>query len=723
MPSFYIPLSGLDADSTALNTIANNLSNMNTTGFKAQTTNFSDLFYQQVGTTGSGDEIQQGTGVQVASNSTDFTGGSISSTGVSTDAGINGTGFFVLNNNGSQLYTRDGNFQTSSSGALESTQGQGVMGYMATNGVINTASGLTPITIPIGQVMQPAATTSISMTQNLDSESAVGAKASGQIQVYDSLGKTYEATVTYTNLGDNKWSYAITMPDSLSAAPATAAAAAVLPVAGSTPAATAVPVAAAVTAPAPTTVSSLLAASAAVSTPVTNSALAAQPGTPAGTIDYNFLTSNGAVATVDPASTMKISGLNGLGVPTTTALPTFSGTPETVTNYAADLTAALATAGIVGVTVTANAVTGKVSIVGPAGTTTTAGTVGQDFSGAQSSYTFGTYIDPTSGLPKPATVDGSTSLQITAPNTSGVLTTINVPPGIPGESVGTYVGDIQTALAANDMTGVSVSQTNGVLSLTGASTMTLGGTVKQDMVGTTNLYNFATNATVDPTTTLAITGKNAAGSSVTLTAPTVISGETVAQYATALSGALTTAGITNVAVSSTAGQLSIVGANMTTSGSVVQDLADTTVNYDFGSSATVNPATNLTIVGPTVSGIPPTAVTLAPTVTAGETVTQYAVALNNALTAAGIDTGSNGVSVTATGGKLSIVGPASTLSVAGSASQDLTASTTSFTFGSSGGVVATVDPSTNLTITGQTATGGTATITAPTVISGETRAQ
>jgi flagellar hook protein FlgE len=71
MPSFNIPLSGLNADSTALNTIANNLSNMNTTAFKAQTTNFSDLMYQQVGSTGSGDQIQVGTGEQVADNSAD----------------------------------------------------------------------------------------------------------------------------------------------------------------------------------------------------------------------------------------------------------------------------------------------------------------------------------------------------------------------------------------------------------------------------------------------------------------------------------------------------------------------------------------------------------------------------------------------------------------------------------------------------------------------------
>ena len=71
MGSFSIPLSGLDADSTALNTIANNLANLNTTGFKSQTANFSDLFYQQVGTAGSGDPIEVGAGTQVTSTETD----------------------------------------------------------------------------------------------------------------------------------------------------------------------------------------------------------------------------------------------------------------------------------------------------------------------------------------------------------------------------------------------------------------------------------------------------------------------------------------------------------------------------------------------------------------------------------------------------------------------------------------------------------------------------
>ena len=77
MASFSIPLTGLNADQTELNTIANNISNLNTTGFKSQSTSFEDLFYQQVGSSGSGDPVLAGQGVKVAANSTDFTPGSI----------------------------------------------------------------------------------------------------------------------------------------------------------------------------------------------------------------------------------------------------------------------------------------------------------------------------------------------------------------------------------------------------------------------------------------------------------------------------------------------------------------------------------------------------------------------------------------------------------------------------------------------------------------------
>src|SRR5208282_4148984 len=119
MASFSIPLTGLNADSTALNTIANDLSNMSTTAFKAQTTNFSDLFYQQVGSTGSGDTIQVGGGVKVASNETNFAQGSFDTSGTtSSDVALNGSGFFVVNNGGTNMLTRDGAFTQNTSGNL-----------------------------------------------------------------------------------------------------------------------------------------------------------------------------------------------------------------------------------------------------------------------------------------------------------------------------------------------------------------------------------------------------------------------------------------------------------------------------------------------------------------------------------------------------------------------------------------------------------------------------
>jgi flagellar hook protein FlgE len=75
MSSFSIPLTGLEASSKALNTIANNLSNMNTTAFKSQSVTFSDLFYQQIGSSGAGDPLQVGAGTQVAATGTDFSQG------------------------------------------------------------------------------------------------------------------------------------------------------------------------------------------------------------------------------------------------------------------------------------------------------------------------------------------------------------------------------------------------------------------------------------------------------------------------------------------------------------------------------------------------------------------------------------------------------------------------------------------------------------------------
>ena len=214
MASFFIPLTGLESDSTALNTIANDISNMNTTAFKAQTTNFSDLFYQEIGSTGAGDPIEVGAGVKVTSNETSFTQGTINSTGNATDVALNGNGFFVISNgSGGYELTRDGNFTQSASGSLLSN-GMSVMGYPAVNGVVNTNAPLTAIDIPMGAVQESKATSTMNMTANLDSTTAAGDAFPAQVTVYDSLGEAHIATVTCTAEGNNAWGYSVALPAS-----------------------------------------------------------------------------------------------------------------------------------------------------------------------------------------------------------------------------------------------------------------------------------------------------------------------------------------------------------------------------------------------------------------------------------------------------------------------------------------------------------------------------
>lgn len=213
MPNFSIPLSGLTAESTALSTIANNLANQNTTGFKSKVVLFSDLFYQNLGTSGSGDPIQQGAGTQVGSTPSLFTQGSVSSTGVSTDVAIQGAGFFVVRDSSGVLsYTRAGDFSELNN-FLVTSSGQQVLGYPAVNGVINSGAGLVPLALGAGIISPPNATTNVQLTTNLDARATpTDPPFSTPIAVYDSLGASHELTFTYTNTGPGAWNYTVTIP-------------------------------------------------------------------------------------------------------------------------------------------------------------------------------------------------------------------------------------------------------------------------------------------------------------------------------------------------------------------------------------------------------------------------------------------------------------------------------------------------------------------------------
>jgi flagellar hook protein FlgE len=213
MPDFSIPLSGLTAESTALSAIANNLSNQSTTGYKDTQVQFSDLFYQSLGTTGSGDPIQVGAGTEVSAMPSLFTQGSISATGVPTDVAIQGTGFFAVQNSSGIIdYTRAGDFSVDANNYLVTSDGQQVLGYPAVNGVVNTGAGIVPLQLGAGTISPPTATADVQLTANLDASSAVGTTFSTPITIYDSLGASHTLTATFTNTGPNAWSYSLTIP-------------------------------------------------------------------------------------------------------------------------------------------------------------------------------------------------------------------------------------------------------------------------------------------------------------------------------------------------------------------------------------------------------------------------------------------------------------------------------------------------------------------------------
>ncbi len=220
MPLFSIPLSGLTASSNALTVVSNNLANLNTDGFKDQTVSFADLFYQVGVAGGSGNPLQMGRGVKVAATSADFSDGSLNPTGVTTDMALQGNGFFVTQSNLGTHYTRSGHFDVNKQGQLMTPNGELVLGYPATRGVVQTGAGLQPIQLG-GNVTCPAvATTQMRLNSNLSSDTAIGDSYNTPLTVYDSLGSSHVLMFKFTKTAANAWTYSVSIPQADLANPA-----------------------------------------------------------------------------------------------------------------------------------------------------------------------------------------------------------------------------------------------------------------------------------------------------------------------------------------------------------------------------------------------------------------------------------------------------------------------------------------------------------------------
>ena len=133
--SLWIARTGLDAQQTSLDVIANNLANTSTNGFKQARPVFEDLLYQTLRQPGAQSSqstqipsgLQLGTGVRPVSTARIHTQGAPQQTGNDLDVAINGAGFFqVLLPDGTTAYTRDGSFQKDNQGQLVTANGYAV---------------------------------------------------------------------------------------------------------------------------------------------------------------------------------------------------------------------------------------------------------------------------------------------------------------------------------------------------------------------------------------------------------------------------------------------------------------------------------------------------------------------------------------------------------------------------------------------------------------------
>jgi flagellar hook protein FlgE len=209
--AFSTALSALNAHTTAVDVVGNNLANLNTPGFKASTVVFHDLVTQALGL----GETQVGLGVARPLTLRQFTQGTLQSTGGSLDAGIQGDGFFVLRDrNGALLLTRAGNFHVDAEGNLLTVTGERVQGWSESGGVLDTNQPIGNIVVPVGTLRPPLATTNFSLVLNLNAAGTVGqpdGTFSTPVEVVDSLGVTHVLTVTFTKTGANQWDYDVTI--------------------------------------------------------------------------------------------------------------------------------------------------------------------------------------------------------------------------------------------------------------------------------------------------------------------------------------------------------------------------------------------------------------------------------------------------------------------------------------------------------------------------------
>lgn len=231
MRSLYSGISGLSVHQTKMDVIGNNIANVNTVGYKASRVAFSDIFYQTIQSatgpneaTGAAGQngMQIGLGSTVSSIVSSITkNGGAQRTDNPFDIMINGDSFFVVNQGGTNYFTKAGDFKVDADGTLCTSSGATVMGWQVdpkdpTRTVADMVSPLR-IMAPENQYSAPVASTNAYISGNIDSkDTQIANGASGKtvnVSFYDNLGQSYNATLKFNQDSSDTTLYSVKLVD------------------------------------------------------------------------------------------------------------------------------------------------------------------------------------------------------------------------------------------------------------------------------------------------------------------------------------------------------------------------------------------------------------------------------------------------------------------------------------------------------------------------------
>jgi flagellar hook protein FlgE len=228
--SLFTGTSGLKNMGNALQVVGNNISNLNTIGFKKGRTTFADTLYESVATQAG--TAQMGRGMAVGDVAQNFDQGSFESTGNTTDLSIGGDGFFIMRQSNSEntFYTRAGNFFFDKAGQLVNPEGYIVQGWNLDDETGEDVGSITDLVLA-EFTSPPKKSEKITAITNLDADATSKAVVlsnvwdSGErtyigsgsyeyqtvIKAYDALGSTHDISIFYDKKSGTEWEYIVTM--------------------------------------------------------------------------------------------------------------------------------------------------------------------------------------------------------------------------------------------------------------------------------------------------------------------------------------------------------------------------------------------------------------------------------------------------------------------------------------------------------------------------------